>query len=98
MSQIKVEVAYALPEKQSIIVLEVEQGTTALQAALASNISSQFQGLDVENARMGIFGKAVDASKYELRQGDRVEIYRPLLIDPKANRKARAAKLKDTND
>lgn len=91
---IKVEVCYALPDVQKIIALEVEKGTTPLQAALQSNIASFFPGLDIESSDMGIFGKAIDAKGYALHEGDRVEIYRPLIADPKEVRKARAAKAK----
>jgi len=91
---IDVEVAYALPEQQKLIALEVPIGTTALQAAQQSGITHYFEELDVEQAPMGVFGKAVDAASHVLAAGERVEIYRPLLIDPKENRKARAAKVK----
>jgi putative ubiquitin-RnfH superfamily antitoxin RatB of RatAB toxin-antitoxin module len=91
---IKVEVCYALPEQQKIITLDVPTGTTPMQAAQQSNIVSYFPGLILETSDMGIFGKAVDANNYALHEGDRVEIYRPLIADPKEVRKARAAKAK----
>jgi putative ubiquitin-RnfH superfamily antitoxin RatB of RatAB toxin-antitoxin module len=91
---IKVEVAYALPERQKIIALNVPAGTTALAAARLSGIADLFEGLDLDQSPMGVFGRAVDADKHVLAPGDRVEIYRPLLIDPKESRKARAAKVK----
>jgi uncharacterized protein len=91
---ITVEVAYALPDQQKLIALQVPAGTTALQAAQQSGITEYFAELDVGQAPMGIFGKAVDAASYVLAAGERIEIYRPLLIDPKENRKARAAKVK----
>lgn len=88
-----VEVAYALPEKQKIIELHVEPGTTMYQAAVQSGITEHFEGLDLDNAPMGVFGKAEgNPKKRELHDGERVEIYRPLKIDPKAVRKARAEK------
>jgi len=90
---IQVEVAYAKPEKQLILALEVEQGTTVFQAAEKSGILQEFPEIDLENAKMGIFGKAVRNPKEDvLRAGDRVEIYRPLIIDPKQARANRAAK------
>lgn len=90
---IQVEVAYAKPEKQLILALEVEQGTTVFQAAEKSGIVQEFPEIDLENAKMGIFGKAVRNPKEDvLRAGDRVEIYRPLIIDPKQARANRAAK------
>ncbi len=74
--------------------LEVEPGTTASQAAERSNITAKFPGLSLEDAKFGIFGKAVKAD-HKLRAGDRVEIYRPLIADPKEVRKKRAAEAKE---
>lgn len=91
---IRVEVAYALPERQQIIALNVPQGTTALNAARQSGIADLFEGLDLEQSPMGVFGKAVQPASHVLAAGERVEIYRPLLIDPTESRKARAAKVK----
>lgn len=93
-AMIAVEVVYALSERQKLIGLQVPHGTTALAAVRQSRIADAFEGLDIEAAPMGIFGKAVDAASHVLAEGDRVEIYRPLLIDPKESRKARAAKVK----
>ena len=92
--KIRVEVAYALPEKQALLSLTVAAGTTVLEAARQSGIAEQFEGLDLENAKLGIFGKVV-APGQVLRDGDRVEIYRPLIADPKEVRKARAARVKE---
>lgn len=90
---IQVEVAYAKPEKQLILALEVEQGTTVFEAAERSGIVREFPEIDLEESKMGIFGKAVRNPKEDvLRAGDRVEIYRPLIIDPKQARANRAAK------
>ncbi|MFT6286772.1 MAG: putative ubiquitin-RnfH superfamily antitoxin RatB of RatAB toxin-antitoxin module [Alcanivorax sp.] len=91
---IDVEVAYAMPEKQSIIPLNVSVGTSALEAARQSGVDKQYEGVDLENAKLGIFGKAV-APGHVLSKGDRVEVYRPLTADPKEVRKARAAKAKE---
>jgi putative ubiquitin-RnfH superfamily antitoxin RatB of RatAB toxin-antitoxin module len=91
---IKVEVAYALPEKQAILVVEVPSGTTVLEAAQRSGITAQFEGIDLDNAKFGIFGALV-APGQVLREGERVEIYRPLIADPKEVRKARAARAKE---
>ena len=73
--------------------LEVEPGTTASQAAERSNITRHFPELQLEGAKFGLFGKAVK-SDHTLHAGDRVEIYRPLIADPKENRKQRAADAK----
>ncbi len=90
---INVEVCYALPDVQKIVLVSVEEGTSPLQAAIQSDICKYFPGLDLNGSDMGVFGKAVDKDSYVLREGDRVEIYRPLIADPKEVRKARAAKL-----
>lgn len=94
--KISVEVAYALPHKQKIISLEVEDGTTLLDAVRQSGIEREFPELDLQEAKYGVFGKATRTPETDiLKAGDRVEIYRPLLIDPKqarANRAAKAAK------
>jgi len=92
--KIRVEVAYALPEKQALLSLTVAAGTTVVEAARQSGIAEQFEGIDLDNAKLGIFGKVV-APGQVLRDGDRVEIYRPLIADPKEVRKARAARVKE---
>ena len=94
-STITVEVAYALPEKQLIRALEVPTGTTALEAVTLSGIEEAFEELTInDSSRLGIFGKAVKGD-HVLAAGERVEIYRPLLIDPKEVRKKRAAEAKE---
>lgn len=87
--QIQVEVVYALPDRQQLVQLAVAVGCTAEQAVMASGVPALF-GLGEEGLQLGIFGKAVPASQV-LRAGDRVEIYRPLLADPKEVRRRRAA-------
>ena len=87
---IPVEVAYARPEEQVIIALDVEQGTTVEEAIKASGILSRFPEIDLNSNKVGIFGKLTKASS-ELRPKDRVEIYRGLIADPKEVRKQRAA-------
>ena len=93
MSKITVEVAYATPEKQKILSFEVEEGTTVAQAAELSGIVNEFPEINLSEAKMGIFGKGVRKPEEEvMREFDRVEIYRPLIIDPKVARANRAAK------
>ncbi len=87
---IRVEVAYARPDSQSIIALDVEPGVTAEQAVLRSGILEQYPEIDADNCRLGVFGKAVKRDRV-LEAGDRVEIYRPLIADPKEVRRQRAA-------
>ena len=89
-----VEVAYALPHKQLILEVVVPEGTTALEAAQQSGIADKFEEIDLDNAKMGVFGKVV-SPKQVLQSGERVEIYRPLQADPKAVRKERAARAKE---
>ncbi|MGY1488232.1 RnfH family protein [Methylobacillus pratensis] len=86
--KLAIEVAYALPAKQLILKLEVEPGTTAIEAVRQSGIAEHFSGLDIEASKLGIFGKAVAANTV-LQAHDRVEIYRPLQADPKLARRNR---------
>jgi len=96
---VQVEVAFALPDRQRIISLQVSAECTALEAARQSGISNLFPEIDLDSAKMGIFGKVLaDPSTHRLREGDRVEIYRPLMIDPKEARRARARKLAHEQD
>lgn len=90
---IAVEVAYALPAQQWVIALQVPSGTTLYEAALRSGLADKAPGLDLAHASLGVFGKVEkDPRQRVLRDGERVEIFRPLLNDPKEARKARAAK------
>lgn len=91
----QIEVAYALLNKQKIYVLDVDEGTTARQAAILAPVLEDFPHADVESGKLGIFGKMVP-DKQALREGDRIEIYRPLIADPKEVRKQRAAAGKRT--
>ena len=94
--KIAVEVAYATPAKQLILSLRVAVGTTVYEAAELSGIVNEFPDIKLSEAKMGLFGKSVRNPQDEvLREMDRVEIYRPLTIDPKvarANRATSAAK------
>jgi putative ubiquitin-RnfH superfamily antitoxin RatB of RatAB toxin-antitoxin module len=90
---IRVEVAYARSDRQLIIPIEVPVGTTLEQAIILSRIQEYFPEIDLATAKVGIFGKLSTLSA-KLRSGDRVEIYHPLIADPKAVRKQRAAKEK----
>lgn len=92
---INIEVSYALPNKQQIIALQVAEGCSLFEAAQQSGIDKQFEGLDLASAKMGLFGKVVAKPKEQaVEEGDRIEIYRPLIADPKEVRKTRAAKVK----
>jgi putative ubiquitin-RnfH superfamily antitoxin RatB of RatAB toxin-antitoxin module len=86
-----IEVVYALPDRQALIELRVEEGCTVFEAARRAGLEARFPGLDLSQATLGIFGRVVeDPSQATVQEGDRVEIYRPLLIDPKEARRRRA--------
>ncbi len=95
-SALPIEVAFALPERQRIIAFTVPAGTTAREAVRRSRLAEHFPELPVETfdtAELGIFGKRLrDPDRHALRAGDRVEIYRPLRLDPKQARAQRAAR------
>ncbi len=86
-----VEVAYALEKKQTLLELEVGEGTTLKQAVELSGIIDIYPQIDLTKDKTGIFGKIAKLDAI-LREKDRVEIYRPLIADPKQVRKERAAK------
>ncbi len=90
--RIGVEVAFALPDRQRIVALEVEKGCTVYDAAVRSGIAEFFAGqINLDEMPMGIFSEAVpDPKSRVLRDGERVEIYRPLVADPKEQRRKRA--------
>ncbi len=90
IESINVEVAYALPEKQIIRAVNIDAGTTIGAAIVQSGIMMDFPDLELEEAKVGIFGKAAVMTTV-LSDGDRVEIYRPLIADPKEVRRKRAA-------
>ncbi len=87
---ISVEVAYALPERQLILKVDVPEGATVEEAIRASGMLAQFPDIDLEQSKVGVFGKLSKLSAV-LRAKDRVEIYRPLIADPKQARRNRAA-------
>lgn len=90
---IEVEVAYARPDKQEIVPVRVPEGTTALEAARLSGIVDMFPEIELDATDMGVFGKVIkDPAAHEVREGDRIELYRPLKIDPKQARLNRAKK------
>ena len=83
----RVEVVYALPAGHDATVVEVREGATVADALAASGIARRHPGIDL--SRLGIFGRAVGRAA-RLADGDRVEIYRPLALDPKEARRRRA--------
>lgn len=88
--QINVEVVYALAETQELARLSLPQGSTALQAVEASGLLTKYPEIDLKRNKIGVYAKLAKADTV-LRDRDRVEIYRPLIADPKEVRKQRAA-------
>ena len=86
---ISVEVVYALPQRQERVLLTLPPGSTALDAVLASGLLRRLPGGAF--GRIGVWGRSV-APETGLRDRDRVEIYRPLIADPKESRRERAVK------
>ena len=86
---IHVEVIYALPQEQALLNVEVAQGATLEQAITISGIMEKYAGIDLSSNKVGIFSKL---SKLDtvVRDRDRIEIYRPLIADPKEIRRKRA--------
>ena len=88
---IDVEVAYATPEQQVILALKMPEGATVEDAINVSGLLNHFPEITWADIKAGIFGSVCKLDQF-LRQGDRVEIYRPLIHDPKEARRQRAAK------
>jgi uncharacterized protein len=86
---LNIEVLYALPHEQTLIKVSLPLGSTVADAIKHSGITEKYQDIDLTINKLGIFGKL---SKLDvvLRDKDRIEIYRPLLADPKEIRRKRA--------
>lgn len=93
--EIIVEVVYALPKEQTLLSFTAKEDISVEEAILQSGILAHYTLLDIDTMKVGIFGKRT-TMKMTLRDKDRVEIYRPLLADPKEVRKRRAAEGKKT--
>ncbi len=87
---LRIEVAYARPERQALIKIRVPRGTSARDAVKLSGIRGQFPEIDLDENPLGIFGRKVAGDK-QLSDGDRVEIYRSLKADPREVRRRLAA-------
>lgn len=85
----QVEIAYALPHRQWLRSVEIQPGTTAAEAVEASGIVSEVPDIDPYTTPLGVFGRRCSPQTV-LRPGDRVEIYRPLQVDPREARRRRA--------
>ena len=87
----RVQVVYANPDRQYVIDLDVPEGTTIYEAAELSGLADRFPEIDLETTPMGVFGVRIKtATTTVLHPGDRVELYRSLIADPKENRRTRA--------
>ena len=86
-----IEVALAMPRKQRIVPLKVTPGTTCREAVAQSRIGDEFPDIDVLNSPLGVYGE-VCAPDAQVEEGDRVEIYRPLLLEPREQRRQRLAR------
>ncbi|MEO9946246.1 RnfH family protein [Paraglaciecola sp.] len=91
---ITIEVAYGTPQKQALLEFEVAQGVTVEQAILSSGILSQFPEIKLSTSKVGIWNRTCKTSDVP-KDGDRIEIYRPLIADPKEVRRRRAEKAKE---
>jgi len=89
-NKILVEVAYALPEEQTLLAFEVNESSTVEDVIKQSGILQQYPEIDLKNNKVGIFSKLVKLDQ-AVREKDRIEIYRALIADPKEVRKKRAA-------
>lgn len=87
--RIQVEVVLAMADRQELVALEVTVGTTLAEAITQSGLPGMFEGFELNLANVGIFGRKASPEQI-LQAGDRVEIYRPLIADPKEVRRQRA--------
>ena len=90
MNQINIEIAYALPARYYLKSFKVDEGTMIQTAILQSGILQQFTEIDLRENKVGIYSRPAKLTD-QLKDGDRIEIYRPLLADPKEIRRKRAA-------
>ncbi|NOU49671.1 RnfH family protein [Pseudoalteromonas sp. JBTF-M23] len=91
---IKVEVVYALPHKATCLELDVAEGTSAEQVVMQSGILDKCPDIDATKLTLGIWNRTVKNNQV-VKEGDRIEIYRPLIADPKDARRKRAEKAKE---
>lgn len=87
--KINIEVVYALPHEQTLLKQAVPEGITVVEAVRLSGILDKYPEIDLATGKLGIFGKLTKADTV-LRDKDRIEIYRPLIADPKEVRRKRA--------
>ena len=94
MKQIEIEVVYALPQRQSLLTVKVDIGSTIEAAIIQSGILTEHDEIDLSANKVGIWNKSKRLTDGVIA-GDRIEIYRPLIADPKAVRQLRAQKAKE---
>ena len=87
---VRIEVVYAIPQRQVLLAVDVPAACTVAEAIELSGIRQEFPEMVVDPDAVGIFSRKV-ALDHRLAEGDRVEIYRPLIADPKESRRKRAA-------
>ena len=92
-NEIRIEVAYALPHKQVLLALSVEPGTSVMDAIDRSGMRTEFPDIRIDPGKLGVFGRKIQPD-HQLKDGDRIEIYRALIADPKEVRRERAKKAK----
>lgn len=97
MPEISVEVVYALPEKQYQLYVKVEQGSTVEQAIEKSGLLELRREIDLTSNKVGIYSRPVKLGD-EVNEGDRIEIYRPLIADPKELRRQRAERAAESKN
>jgi putative ubiquitin-RnfH superfamily antitoxin RatB of RatAB toxin-antitoxin module len=86
---LQIEVAYAEPQRAIVKTFRLAPQSQVADAMRLAALDPDFSGVDLENSALGIFGRAV-RTDHQLKEGDRIEIYRPLSADPKSARRARA--------
>lgn len=97
--RLNIEVAYAKENEYRILSVQVADGTTVLDAAKQSGMEAFFPEIDWDSAKLGIYGKAVmKPAQQAIQEGQRIEIYRPLIADPKEVRKRRAEQAKQKKE
>ncbi|MFT2092698.1 RnfH family protein [Paraglaciecola sp. 2405UD69-4] len=93
-NKITLEVAYGTPQRQVLLEFMADEGVTVEQAIMISGVLSEFPEIELNTAKVGIWNRACKVSDVP-KDGDRIEIYRPLIADPKEARRRRAEKAKE---
>jgi putative ubiquitin-RnfH superfamily antitoxin RatB of RatAB toxin-antitoxin module len=86
---LQIEIAYAEPQRAIVKTFQLAPQSRVADAMRLAALDPDFSGVDLDNSAVGIFGRVVQAD-HPLKDGDRIEIYRPLTADPKTARRARA--------